>query len=278
MSPPAFESGIIDDGGDNSRAGQPGNSAPKVIPMAARKIVVVEDEEPIRRGVIDALEFAGYDAVEAADGEAGLAAARSSDADLVLLDLALPKMDGFDVLAALRRTHPTLPVIILTARGSEDDRVRGLKLGADDYVVKPFSAREMLARVEAVLRRCPDRPHPIQSIASGGQTIDLSRSEVRFVDGGVAVLSEMETEILRYLATNADHVISRDELLARVWGIDDQHLETRAVDMHITRLRNKLDPPGSDAKVEWIKTVRGKGYMLGNGIAVTRRDVSKERS
>ncbi len=246
--------------------------------MAGRIIVVVEDEDAIRRGVIDALAYAGYDAVEAADGEAGLTAARGRDVDLVLLDLALPKMDGFDVLAALRKTHPTLPVIVLTARGSEDDRVRGLKLGADDYVVKPFSAREMLARVEAVLRRCPDRPHPIQSIASNGHTIDLARSEVRFADGTVAVLSEMETEILRYLATHADHVISRDELLARVWGIDDQHLETRAVDMHITRLRNKLAPADADDKVEWIKTVRGKGYMLGGGVAVTEREVGSEQS
>jgi DNA-binding response OmpR family regulator len=187
-------------------------------------------------------------------------------------------MDGMDVLSELRKTHPTLPVIILTARGSEDDRVAGLKLGADDYVVKPFSAREMLARVEAVLRRCPDRPHPVRSIAGGGRTVDLDRCEVRFESGRVTPLSDMETEILRHLATNPNRVVSREELLARVWGIDNHKLETRAVDMHVTRLRTKLDDPGSETAVEWITTVRGKGYMLGRELGVTRRDTPEKRA
>ncbi len=244
--------------------------------MAGRNIVVIEDEDAIRRGVVDVLSVSGYDPIEAADGLTGLQLARKGP-DLVLLDLALPKLDGLGVLRELRKTHPTLPVIILTARGSEDDRVAGLKLGADDYVVKPFSARELLARVQAVLRRSPDRPHPIQSISADGHTVDLARSEVCFSDGGIVVLSEMETDILLYLATNADHVISRDELLARVWGIDDQHLETRAVDMHITRLRNKLNPSGA-SNVEWIRTVRGKGYMLGSDVRVVQRDVAEGSS
>lgn len=246
--------------------------------MPGRRIVVIEDEEAIRRGVADALRYSGYDVVEAADGEAGLAAARGSDNGLILLDLALPKMDGLDVLIALRKTHPVLPVIILTARGSEDDRVRGLKLGADDYVIKPFSARELLARIEAVLRRTPDRPHPVQSMVADGHTIDMARSEVRFSNGKVTTLSEMETEILRYLAAGADRVVTREELLARVWGIDDHKLETRAVDMHITRLRTKLDAGQDAGKVEWIRTVRGKGYMLGGDLTVHRRDVNQEAS
>ncbi len=240
--------------------------------MAGRKIAVIEDEDAIRRGVVDVLTFAGYDPIEAADGVKGLATARGPDVQLVLLDLAMPKMDGIDLLVQLRKTHPTLPVIILTARGSEDDRVKGLKLGADDYVVKPFSGRELLARVEAVLRRSPDRPHPIQAIAAGGHTVDLARSEVRFADGKVTALSEMETEILRYLACNADRVASREELLARVWGIDDHRLETRAIDMHVTRLRNKLHAGDDSDQPEWIKTVRGKGYVLANGLTITRRD------
>ncbi len=244
--------------------------------MAGRRIVVVEDEEAIRRGVADALTYSGYEVVEAADGETGLEAARSHDNGLVLLDLALPKMDGLDVLVELRKTHPVLPVIILTARGSEDDRVRGLKLGADDYVVKPFSAKELLARMEAVLRRTPDRPHPVQSITSGGHTIDMARSEVCFAGGTVTALSEMEAEILRHLASGADRVVTREELLSRVWGIQDHNLETRAVDMHITRLRTKLDAGTGAERVEWIQTVRGKGYMLGKDLTIKCRDVHGE--
>src|SRR6516225_1533270 len=121
--------------------------------MPLARIVVVEDDPAIRRGVVDALRITGYDVVEAADGAVGLEEAVRLGVDLVLLDLLLPKRDGLDVLAEIRKVRPTLPVIILTARGTEDDRVRGLKMGADDYVVKPFSARELLARVEAVLRR-----------------------------------------------------------------------------------------------------------------------------
>ena len=243
--------------------------------MPGRRIVVIEDEEPIRRGVVQALTFSGYDPVEAADGEIGLAEAQGAGVALVLLDLQLPKIDGMQVLAELRRVQPTLPIIILTARGSEDDRVKGLKLGADDYVVKPFSARELLARVEAVLRRAPDRPHPVQSLAAGGHTVDLARCEVRFAKGGVSSLSEMEVEIFRHLAANPDRVVSREELLARIWGIDDHKLETRAIDMHITRLRNKLDPGDGADKTEWITTVRGKGYMLARDLTITRRDTTE---
>src|SRR3954468_1772690 len=126
--------------------------------MSLPHIVVVEDEPAIRRGVVDALRISGYQVTEAADGDAGLEAALRRDVGLVLLDLLLPKRDGLEVLAELRKVRPNLPVIVLTARGAEDDRVRGLKMGADDYVVKPFSARELIARVEAVLRRSPSRP------------------------------------------------------------------------------------------------------------------------
>src|SRR5215469_11025818 len=126
--------------------------------MSAVRVVVIEDEPAIRRGVADVLRATGYEVAEAADGTQGLEEALRRSVDLVLLDLLLPKRDGLDVLAEVRKVRPTLPVIILTARGGEDDRVRGLKMGADDYVVKPFSARELLARVEALLRRAPGRP------------------------------------------------------------------------------------------------------------------------
>src|SRR6266849_2031556 len=130
--------------------------------MPAARVVVIEDEPAIRRGVVDALRASGYEVAEAADGAQGTEEALRRSVDLVLLDLLLPKRDGLDVLAEIRKVRPTLPVIILTARGTEEDRVRGLKLGADDYVVKPFSARELLARVEAVLRRSVDRPPEVR--------------------------------------------------------------------------------------------------------------------
>src|SRR5437899_7271566 len=148
--------------------------------MSGARIVVIEDETPIRRGVVDALRASGYETVDAGDGEKGLAEAIRLGVDLVLLDLLLPKRDGLAVLAEVRKVRPTLPVIILTARGTEDDRVRGLKLGADDYVVKPFSARELLARVEAVLRRAMGRPPDVMRARLGHALIDFERREVRW--------------------------------------------------------------------------------------------------
>src|SRR6516225_4163507 len=148
--------------------------------MSSARVVVVEDEPAIRRGVVDALRAAGYKVTEAADGARGLEEAVRLGVDLVLLDLLLPRRDGLDVLADLRKIRPTLPVIILTARGTEDDRVHGLKMGADDYVIKPFSARELLARVEAVLRRSVDRPPTLQGARLGRAVIDFCRREVRW--------------------------------------------------------------------------------------------------
>lgn len=236
-----------------------------------RTVVVVEDEDAIRRGIVDALRAAGYEPVEAADGQVGLAEAQRAGVDLVLLDLLLPKLDGFDVLEQLRVTRPSLPVIILSARGSEDDRVRGLRGGADDYVVKPFSARELLARVHAVLRRSPERPEPVLKIRVAEKEVDCGRREICLNNGQRIALSEMEAGILQQLAAHAGRVVSREELLSSVWGIRDGIVETRAIDMHITRLRQKLRGDGPDDEPEWIVTVRGKGYMLGPD-AVTNTD------
>jgi len=234
-----------------------------------RNIVVVEDEDPIRRGIVDALRAVGYDVVEAADGEAGLKEARRAGVDLVLLDLLLPKLDGFGVLEELRLARPSLPVVILTARGSEDDRVRGLQGGADDYVVKPFSARELLARVEAVIRRSPERANPVLRICAGTTVVDCARREVHKPGEQPTILSEMEANILERLAGHAGRAVSREELLSSVWGIRDGAVETRAIDMHVTRLRQKLAAKSND-DVEWISTVRGKGYMLGSSLQVRR--------
>lgn len=229
--------------------------------MSAARIVVVEDEPAIRRGVSDALRASGYDVAEAADGVRGLEEAVRLGVELVLLDLLLPRKDGLEVLEELRKIRPTLPVIILTARGTEDDRVRGLKMGADDYVVKPFSARELLARVEAVLRRSVDRPAEVQGARLRRATIDFQRREVRWSEDEREELSATETAILSFLVAQRTRAVSRDELLKRLWGIGPQGLETRTIDMHIARLRAKLkDPSGKDCP-EAIVTVRAQGYM-----------------
>jgi len=154
-----------------------------------------------------------------------------------------------------------VPVIILTARGEEADRIRGLRMGADDYVVKPFSVKELLARVEAVLRRSPERPGDVSEVAIPGAAADLARREVRFDDGERCELSEREAELLRYLASNAGRAISRDEILSRVWRIGSGRIETRTIDMHIARLREKLRDDPSHPRI--VLTVRGKGYMWG---------------
>jgi len=231
--------------------------------MGQPRILVVEDDSAIRDGIVDALCFEGFDTAEAKDGDRGLDAALKLSYDLLLLDLVLPGRDGFDILKEVRAARPTVPVIILTARGAEADRVKGLRLGADDYVVKPFSVKELLARVEAVLRRSPERPLDISEVDVPGGTADLARREVRFDDGARRELSDRETALLRYLAGHAGRAISREEILSRVWGIEPRRgrgVETRTIDMHVARLREKLrDDP---ARPRVLITVRGKGYMF----------------
>ena len=228
--------------------------------MARGTALVIEDDHAIRRGIVDALAFEGYRTLEAGDGDSGLARALTANCDVILLDLVLPGRDGLEILREVRAARPTLPVIILTARGAEADRVAGLKLGADDYVVKPFSVRELLARVEAVLRRSPERPSDVAEVPVPGGVADLARCEVRFQDGGRADLSEREAALLRYLATNPGRAVSRDEILSRVWQLDPRGVHTRTIDMHVARLREKLrDDPAEPAV---IRTVRGKGYMF----------------
>ena len=236
--------------------------------MHKGRVVVVEDEPAIRRGVSDALRISGYDVTEAADGTAGSIAGCQPQIDLVLLDVMLPRKDGLQVLAEIRKAHPQRPVIMLTARGAEEDRVRGLQLGADDYVVKPFSARELIARVEAVLRRSGPPPVTINTIQYGRGTIDIPRREVRWGANHRAELSETETSLLHYLMSHRERAVTREELLERVWGITTEGLETRTVDMHVARLRAKLkDVAGTDDD-EAILTVRSRGYMAGPGMLV----------
>lgn len=227
---------------------------------AAQAILTVEDDAAIRRGVVDALRSAGYEPLEAGTGDQGLRMALERAYDLMLLDLVLPGTSGLEILDAVRRTRPTLPVIILSAKGQEADRVEGLRRGADDYVVKPFGVRELLARVEAVLRRSPARPSDLAEVSIPGGRIDWQRQETRFDDGDRAALAELELSLLRYLVQHAGRAVARDELLANVWQIDARRTSTRAIDMHVARLREKLRDDPANPQV--LLTVRGKGYMF----------------
>ena len=228
--------------------------------MASRRALVVEDDSAIRRGVCDMLRYHGFEVQEAADGDEGLEAAQSAEVDIVLLDLILPGVLGLQILEQVRNARPTLPIIIMTAKGEEADRIKGLKLGADDYVVKPFSIKELIARIEAVLRRSPERPSDLKKVNIPGAVVDLGRSEVKFKDGTRNELSEKEVELLGYLARNRGRAISRDEILQRVWRIEPRGTDTRTIDMHIARLREKLRDDPAEPGI--IMTVRGKGYMF----------------
>ena len=228
------------------------------------QILVVEDDDAIRQGVCDAVECAGFSAIGAATGERGLELLNSGSFDLVLLDVVLPGRDGLSVLSVIRERNPTLPVIMLTARGDVNDRVRGLSLGADDYVVKPFNVRELLARVDAVLRRSPGRSEsPEQITLPDGQVADFERREVVTAAGRRTELSEKESDLLRYLASRQGYVVTRSELIEHVWQMNPHRVQTRTVDMHIARLREKL---GEGEIPKLIVTVRGLGYRFHTGV------------
>ncbi len=227
-------------------------------------VLVIEDDPAIQQGVADALSFHGYQPHLVGQAEVGLELALTADYDLLVLDLVLPGADGLDLLEQVRQARPNVPIIILSARAAERDRVRGLRLGADDYVVKPFSVLELIARMEAVLRRCPDRPSTSRQLTLPHACVDLSRRQVQFADGTCRNLSAKEVELLDYLAGHRGRAVSREELLRNVWRLDPRGLSTRTIDMHVARLREKLHDP-SDPKGETqavILTIRGKGYML----------------
>ena len=243
----------------------PANTGPGYAEVVSspKTVLVVEDDAAIRRGLVDALQFAGYSVIACADGREGLDSALAAQLDLAILDVVLPHHDGFEILRAIRTARPGLPVILVTARGAEPDRVHGLQSGADDYVVKPFSSRELLARIEAVLRRSAERPSDVGRIELAGREVDFERREIRRSDGSRVQMSEREAELLRYLVKNRGRAIARSELLQRVWGLSSGDTTTRAIDMHVVNLRDKLADPPQAPQV--LLTVRGKGYMLGDG-------------
>jgi two-component system OmpR family response regulator len=233
--------------------------------MVGGRVLVVEDDRTLLEVLQYNLAREGYDVLTAADGAKGLETARSDKPDLVILDVMLPKMDGYEVCRILRR-ETTVPIMMLTAKTEETDRVVGLEVGADDYVTKPFSMRELMARVRAMLRRIEmlkkeaisSAGGPTPSFKAGDFEIDAARHKVS--RGGVAVeLSRMEFALLEFLARNQGQVFSRDHLLEKVWGYDFSG-DTRTVDVHVSWLRRKIE--ADPAHPRHLVTVRGVGYKF----------------
>jgi DNA-binding response OmpR family regulator len=226
-----------------------------------KRILVIEDDISILKGLKDVLAFKSYDVLTAIDGEKGYAAAVEKKPDLIILDIMLPKMDGFTLCKKLRDAGNTTPILMLTARGEEPDMVKGLDIGADDYVTKPFSLPELLARVRALLRRQPEdnkQNRPPDSVQIGDVLVDFRKHEAH--KGGTALdLAPKEFGILRYLASRVGEVVSRDELLDEVWGYN-MYPTTRTVDNHIAMLRSKIER--NPANPRYLITVHSVGYKL----------------
>ena len=228
-----------------------------------KKLLVVEDE----KNIVDILAFnlkrEGYEVATAMDGAAGLALALEEDPDLILLDLMLPKMDGFEVCRRLREQGRTTPVIMLTAREEETDKVLGLELGADDYITKPFSMRELLARVKANIRRtdmAAAAAPAAQRLELGRITVDLQSMTV-YKDGAPLELTQREFELVRVLASRRGQVLSREALMEQVWNYEGYVGDVRAVDVAVRRLREKIEDDPADPR--FIVTRRGAGYVFG---------------
>ena len=232
----------------------------------AKKVLIVEDEQSI----VDILSFnltkEGYDTLEALDGPTGLQLALEQNPDLVLLDLMLPGMSGFDVCQKLRQAGSAVPIVMLTAREEEDDKVRGLELGADDYITKPFKNRELMARVKANIRRvamAPGAPVPVSDTGTPldeRMRVDEERATI-YKDGIPLDLTQREYDLIRFLAAQPGKIYSREALMEHVWNYEGYVGDVRAVDVAIRRLREKIeDDPANPA---FIKTKRGMGYFFG---------------
>jgi DNA-binding response OmpR family regulator len=219
------------------------------------RVLVIEDDPAILRGLADNLRFESYDVLTASDGETGYRIARERPPDLIVLDLMLPRMSGYEVCRKLRGQGVQTPIVMLTARGEEADRILGLDLGADDYITKPFSVREFVARVRAVLRRAQGVRAMPDELRFDDVTVDFRRYEA--TKGGRPLdLTRKEFGVLRLLAARAGEVVTRDELLNEVWGVDASPT-TRTIDTHVASLRAKLR---DDAATPRLQTVHGVGY------------------
>jgi two-component system alkaline phosphatase synthesis response regulator PhoP len=223
-----------------------------------KRLLLVEDEPGLVLTLTDRLAREGYAVETSADGESGLERAASEAFDLVVLDVMLPRMDGFEVLRELRRRNVETPIIMLTARGQVVDKVVGLKLGADDYVTKPFEMMELLARIEAKLRRAPSKPHPAEGHQFGDIRVDFRRAEVTRGNAPLE-LSAREFQLLRYFIEHRGATLTREELLNEVWGYNAMP-STRTVDVHVAWLRQKIEP--TPRHPQYILTVHGMGYKF----------------
>jgi two-component system alkaline phosphatase synthesis response regulator PhoP len=222
------------------------------------KILVVEDEPNMVAGLRDNFEFEGYEVITASDGIEGLRRAVEESPDLVILDVMMPRMSGLEVCKQLRAKRRSIPIIMLTARGQELDKVVGLELGADDYVTKPFSIRELLARVKAVLRRTAVVPKHQDQHSFGDVEVDLRLHRV-LRSGKILDVSSKEFELLKYFICHSGEPLSRDRLLEEVWGYEN-YPTTRTVDTHLVRLRQKLEP--DPEQPQYFLTVHGTGYRF----------------
>ena len=224
------------------------------------RVLVVEDEEAIRTGLIDVLVFHGYEVDSAATGPEGLKKALTGKFELILLDIMLPGMDGYAICNEIRAIDRHQPIIMLTAKTSDEEIIQGLKLGADDYVPKPFSIQQLVLRIEAVLRRSQVGQEQARTLNIGNISIDTENLSGLIGDDEIA-FTKREVEVLSYLAQNSERPVSREELLLKVWGYArGLDIETRTVDIHIAKLRRKIEvDPKEPAR---LITVRGAGYRL----------------
>ena len=226
------------------------------------RILIVEDEESILMALEDNLKIEGYNITSAVDGEEGFVKAKENSYDLILLDIMLPKLDGFEVCKKIRAEGIDTPIIMLTAKSQEIDKVLGLELGADDYVTKPFSSRELLARIKAILRRTKLPKQDIDKYNFGNIEVNFNNYEVR-KSGKLIYLTALEFNLLHFLIDNKNQVIERDKILDEVWG-DNVYVQARTVDKHISELRKKIedDPPNP----VFIIGVRSIGYKFIPGV------------
>lgn len=230
------------------------------------KLLIIEDESAIRTGLVDVFVFHGFDVDYAEDGPSGLEKALSGHFDLILLDVMLPELDGFQVCEKIRAQDRSQPIIMLTARNTDEDIIQGLSLGADDYVAKPFSITQLVLRVQAVLRRSGFDDQPQHQIVLSNQNhIDIQNLS-GYMNGNPVHFTRREIEILQYLHQHNERPVPREELLQQVWGYKaDMDIETRTVDIHIAKLRRKLET--NPKQPQYLTTVRGGGYRLLSGEA-----------
>jgi len=222
------------------------------------RILVIEDEAAILRGLRDNLAAESYEVITAADGAEGYRLSREGKPDLIILDLMLPKLSGYEICRKLRAEGSRVPILMLTARGEEADRILGLDIGADDYVSKPFSVRELLARVRALLRRSEPHDAGVEHLTFSDVIVDFPQFEAR-KKGQPVVMTPKEFGVLRYLAARAGKVVRREELLEQVWGYEN-YPTTRTVDNHLASLRAKLEE--DPAEPRHLLTVHGVGYKF----------------